>query len=210
MWSITFISTPVYFYRGRRVRTSGHAHYRPRQMKIESRRHGARIYMTAPQEQPKKDNMRTLAKLGSDATKWTVVAIVSAAVLYKRDISIALYAIGSILNSAMGKGMKKVIAQPRPNGSWKEDHGMPSSHATALSYLSTAALINIVLHHGHLGLTWPILIACVSVALAGMASWWRVISGYHSATQVIAGWVLGVVNAIVWSTMVTPLIMRLL
>lgn len=147
-------------------------------------------------------------KVAADATKWTTVLLVSAAVLYKRDAIIASYALGSLLNTLVAKALKSVIAQPRPPGATKHDHGMPSSHATALAFLSVGAvLVNITApqpavvplfqHHAVLASFFSILVALT-------ATWWRVASGYHTLAQVAVGWLVGSLNAILWCGLLTP------
>lgn len=64
---------------------------------------------------------------------------------------------------------------------------MPSSHATALSFLAVA-------HPGGAGGRGR----AVWILGAGVATWWRVQAGYHSVLQVVAGWAVGCVNAGVW------------
>lgn len=144
-------------------------------------------------------------KDAADVTKWTTIAIVSVAVLMKRDIGVVLYALGSILNAVVAKVLKRIIREPRPDGAAKSDPGMPSSHATALSFLSVAALLNILAHDGPHP-TVRLAAAAAAVAASALASRWRVSAGYHSAPQVLVGWLVGCINAVIWCFLVLPVL----
>lgn len=126
----------------------------------------------------------------ADATKYTVSTAVALALLHNRDAGTVLYAAGGLANSLSAKLLKRVIRQPRPTDS-KSDSGMPSSHATSLSFLSLAAW------HGRFTGAYGLL-GFVGVVLAVVGSCARVRVGYHSWGQVAAGWMLGCFNALVW------------
>lgn len=140
----------------------------------------------------------------ADWTKWAVVIIVLAIVVYRRDVGVVLFAFGSILNTMVGKTLKRVIRQPRPDGAKKMDHGMPSSHATALSFLSSGAAINLIKAHGLV--SWALAIASLILAGTVVASWWRVSVGYHTSAQVVVGWTVGVFNCLLWCLFITPFV----
>lgn len=146
---------------------------------------------------------RKAVKERADTTKVVTIIVVLATVLYYHNVGAILYTMGSGVNYIIGKVLKKLIRQPRPDGADKIDHGMPSSHATSLSYLSVAALLN-VLRHGGLRPT-PSLSATVLAVLATViASRWRVAAGYHTVPQVVVGWIVGCVDAFVWCFFVAP------
>lgn len=144
-----------------------------------------------------------VVKNAADVTKWTTITLVSAVLLYQRDVWVVTYVLGSIVNSAIGKMMKQVIRQPRPDGSTKGDPGMPSSHATSLSFLSVAPLVSVALHRG-LRIDLQLTAAAVAAVAAGVASSWRVQAGYHTVSQVLVGWLVGTTNAVVWTALFSP------
>lgn len=146
----------------------------------------------------------TRLETAADWTKWAVVAIMSVIVMYRRDASVVLFAFGSILNSMVGKTLKRVIRQPRPHGAKKMDHGMPSSHATALSFLSSGAAVNLIKTQGLV--SWALVTASMILAGAVVASWWRVSVGYHTTAQVLVGWTVGVLNCLLWCLLITPFV----
>lgn len=141
----------------------------------------------------------------ADITKWVVVVSMSAIVLYRNDISSVLFALGSILNSILGKFLKRLIKQSRPDGATKCDPGMPSSHAISLSFISIAILVNVV-KFSHLNFSWSLAGALIVVFLGAVASWWRIAAGYHTVSQVFAGWILGAFDAVIWCSVVTPVL----
>uniref|UniRef100_A0A7S0WXY9 Phosphatidic acid phosphatase type 2/haloperoxidase domain-containing protein n=1 Tax=Chlamydomonas leiostraca TaxID=1034604 RepID=A0A7S0WXY9_9CHLO len=102
-------------------------------------------------------------------------------------------ALGVIVLSYACKGLKHVIRQPRPPGSRKKDPGMPSNHATGIMY---CAGYYAATAHDLTPLRVATHAAAVSVA-AGM-TWLRVYHGQHTASQVVAGAVLGGGGAVVW------------
>lgn len=160
----------------------------------------------------KEYDRRAEVKEKADMTKLITVITVSAAVLYYHNLGVILYALGSLVNVFIGKTLKKVIRQPRPDGTTKIDHGMPSSHATSLSFLTFAALFGVVRRTG-LRPTPSLGAAILVLLLAGIATRWRVAAGYHTPRQVAAGWIVGCIDAMIWCFLivptVTPLLMKL-
>jgi membrane-associated phospholipid phosphatase len=51
-------------------------------------------------------------------------------------------------NAVLSKILKKLIREPRPAGSPKKDHGMPSSHAQSIYYFATVLISKIVVSMG--------------------------------------------------------------
>lgn len=162
---------------------------------------GRRYFIMTNQNGPLR---RLRSKEVADMTKLVTVALVTIAVLYFRNLDVTLYAFGSIANSLIGKLLKKVIRQPRPDGASKSDHGMPSSHATSLSFLSVASLFNVLRHKG-LILSTSLVASLACVILAFIACRWRIVAGYHTAPQVVVGWIVGTVNALFWCFCFVPI-----
>lgn len=143
--------------------------------------------------------------LAADLTKWAACVAVGSALLYRRDALVVLFCTGAGLNSAAGKLLKHLIRQPRPTDS-KADPGMPSSHATSLSFLSLALLACVLKDPALAAAPRAVYVAggALVVALALLATSWRVRAGYHTVAQVVAGWVLGAVNTVAWVKMFLP------
>ncbi len=95
----------------------------------------------------------------------------------------------AIANAVIGKILKKVIDESRPDGSpVSDDRGMPSSHATSLSFICTAATFLYPV-------TWlpPALLAYTLASLQ-----YRKLRGLHNYPQLAAGCLLGFTNAVAW------------
>ncbi|KAG5504380.1 hypothetical protein JKF63_04831 [Porcisia hertigi] len=118
--------------------------------------------------------------------------------------------------AAASKGLKRVVKQPRPPGAPKVSPGMPSNHATSLSFLSLVVIYGmqryaastVTADHAKqtffdistpLSLTityaWPLQTSAAVFSV--YAAWLRVVRGHHTVAQVVAGYLLGVALAIV-------------
>ncbi|CAG9574206.1 hypothetical protein LMJF_23_1665 [Leishmania major strain Friedlin] len=119
------------------------------------------------------------------------------------------------ITAGVSKGLKRIIKQPRPPGAPKASPGMPSNHATSLSFLSVVTVYvlqryasstaivggaNQTLFHTPPLPSLPlpcvrplqVLIAVYSV----YATVLRVAQGHHTVAQVIAGYLLGFTLAV--------------
>jgi membrane-associated phospholipid phosphatase len=161
---------------------------------VLTRRSTAHVAMCTLQRPENTPAVETAA----DLTKWAVSAAVAGALLVMHDAPTVLYVVGGVGNAALTKLAKRVINAPRPTDAPAHKKagsaGMPSSHASALSYFSVA-----------LALWLPHPAALVAVALAAVAASWRVSARYHSWAQVAAGWALGSASATAWVLRVAPL-----
>jgi hypothetical protein len=136
------------------------------------------IFMCAP---------RTVVETGADMTKWVVSCAVGGGLLYFHDASSILLAVGGLANAAVTKAAKCVINAPRPESApdfKKITAGMPSSHASSLAYFAVS-LVLLVRQPYTLTL----------LALAVIASGWRVTAKYHTVAQMLAGLLLGSTSA---------------
>lgn len=134
-------------------------------------------------------------KILADLTKYTVSIAVASCLLYNHDTPTLFYVTASVANSAIGKVLKLLIKQPRPDGTHKEDPGMPSSHATSLSFLSLAFFGYVAKYMNSVIKTTG---AGILVILALVATYWRVSAGYHTVPQVVAGWIVGSCNSMLF------------
>lgn len=148
----------------------------------------------------------------NESTKFLVSGAALATLLTKPEVAVVWCLIGSVVNSACGKVLKKLLNEKRPEGAAKADPGMPSSHALSLSYLSVYAASALASRGGVDGgaifasalKPWPVsatfvIPGCVSlIALGVFFTWLRVKLGYHTKPQVVVGYVLGAATAMVW------------
>ena len=131
-------------------------------------------------------------------TKWIVSLSAAAVLLYRRD-ALAVSAIaGALSNAVLGKVLKRILQQKRPDGAPLADPGMPSSHAMSLFFLSCYLCSAIVSWTP----TWsPLQGAAAIASLLGFAASgaaWRVKSGLHTAAQVVVGGLLSGTNGFLW------------
>ncbi|KAM3572863.1 hypothetical protein VYU27_005166 [Nannochloropsis oceanica] len=132
-------------------------------------------------------------ELVGKSTRWTVASLVAVVLLLRRDAAMVNFTVGAILNALLGKTLKRIIKEARPDGAVLEDPGMPSSHAMALFYMTsfiTAALCESKGLGGALPLWWPFnyITTISSVILYVLtASSWRVFSGLHTPAQILVG-----------------------
>lgn len=135
----------------------------------------------------------------ADITKYSISVAVGTSLLYNHDAPTLFYVGSSIVNSVTGKALKLLIREPRPDGSSKGDPGMPSSHATSLSFLSLGLFGYFLMYVDSTPKT--ICTGCL-IALAALATYWRVSAGYHTVPQVVAGWLVGSFNAAIFILLV--------
>ena len=151
----------------------------------------------------------------NESTKFLVSGAALATLVARPEVAVVWCLIGSVVNSACGKVLKKLLNEKRPEGAAKADPGMPSSHALSLSYLSVYAAAALAWRGGRdggavlffgpaRGAPWPVsatLVApgCVAlIALGVFFTWLRVKLGYHTKPQVVVGYVLGAATAMAW------------
>lgn len=132
-----------------------------------------------------------------------------------RTIVVPFLTLCACITVGVSKGLKRIIKQPRPPGAPKASPGMPSNHATSLSFLSVVTVYvlqryasstpavggaNQTLFHTPPLPSLPLpyvrplqtLIAVYSVYATGL----RVAQGHHTVAQVTAGYLLGCTFAI--------------
>ncbi|KAL1408921.1 hypothetical protein Q8F55_005735 [Vanrija albida] len=135
-----------------------------------------------------------------DQAHATVTAGTAAVILYTRSAHAVWFALGAVASTLMAKVAKKLIREPRPDTpdavKEKKTYGMPSSHATALSYYFCYLLPLLPLASGA---TWAERAALT--ATAGAIIWSRVELGYHTVPQVLGGAVVGAAGAAGWSAL---------
>lgn len=134
----------------------------------------------------------------ADATKG-VVCVTAGLVCLRIGSSAAVALAGALVNAGIAKVLKKAVNAPRPDNTRKTDPGMPSSHGASLGYLVRAA-----------GRPLSSSGAMTLSLMATIALAWRIRSGYHTTSQIIAGASLGVAVEAAWYAVVTPRVMPLL
>ncbi|EKX51638.1 hypothetical protein GUITHDRAFT_134529 [Guillardia theta CCMP2712] len=130
-------------------------------------------------------------------TRWLVSLTAAAFLIWRRD-AVTIAAIGGALgNAALGKLLKRLLAEKRPDGAPVSDPGMPSSHAMSLFFLSLylSAAINV-------WTDWPMaartIVTSSLLIFSTYSAAWRVRAGFHTPAQILVGSVLGGFNGMAW------------
>jgi membrane-associated phospholipid phosphatase len=166
-----------------------------------------------------------VATLAADSLVYALVLLTVYRLLRTRSIASVLLCSGHVLNVALSKALKVLLAQPRPVASCARlgtcgSMGMPSTHSQFMSF----AFWSLYWHargreegrgevRGEVRgrgrdrgtrsrpkrvLNGPRAVLCLVSLLVPIL---RVVSGHHSLGQVIVGWVLGGVLGVAWAAM---------
>ncbi|ORZ18548.1 hypothetical protein BCR42DRAFT_349005 [Absidia repens] len=122
-------------------------------------------------------------------------------IIYTRSIHFMYFVVGACLTAILGKVLKRIFQQSRPQGS---GYGMPSTHSQVIMFFATY-------FHCVAYTSMPSLVCCVSL-LALAVVWSRVQLKHHTLSQVTVGTLLGILCALLWyaawSTILSPLIVE--
>lgn len=122
-----------------------------------------------------------------------------AILLYPSEATVSLPTT-ALCNAILGKMLKKLIDQQRPEGAkgCSKTKGMPSSHANSLFFFATALTLRAAAAHRAGGLTREaqLAVTAFSFAYAAMIAWARcTFARQHTVAQVLAGACLGTTSA---------------
>ena len=107
-------------------------------------------------------------------------------------------------NAVFNKILKKIIRQERPN-SGEERDGMPSSHASSLSFLAASVPLGLGVLGGDVPWeAWSAAASASATLFALGGSYQRIRSGRHTVPQVVAGYTVGTMNATLWNGVAMP------
>ncbi|CAL6279056.1 unnamed protein product [Bathycoccus prasinos] len=136
----------------------------------------------------------------NESTKFVVSATAMVFLVFHPTVETCWCLLGSIVNSVNGKLLKRMLNHSRPYGAKKVDPGMPSSHATSLSYLSWYAALAFAFEPNAFGLATFVTrtLAFGLVSLGAFLAYLRVKLGFHTWPQVYVGYGLGSSTALVW------------
>ncbi|PJF18522.1 hypothetical protein PSACC_01646 [Paramicrosporidium saccamoebae] len=113
-----------------------------------------------------------------------IVAQVTAFLLaesHRRRLQAGTLLAGQVLNETVNSALKKIIRQPRPLGTNRDDFGMPSSHAQFMGFLLVAAMIMLPRVHPSVGQRLTIWIVRLGVMASTLfAAFSRYPSRHHS------------------------------
>ncbi|KAK0550051.1 hypothetical protein OC845_002855 [Tilletia horrida] len=128
-----------------------------------------------------------------------VIAATAVGVMHLRSSHALVYSLGSMATSFSGasKGLKRIIKQPRPEGSYnKRTHGMPSTHSSSITFMGLQPPPTSDLPTDASDLPVRLAYALASLSVPAVVMWSRVALGLHTPAQCAAGALLGTVNAL--------------
>ncbi|KDQ19676.1 hypothetical protein BOTBODRAFT_445318 [Botryobasidium botryosum FD-172 SS1] len=126
-----------------------------------------------------------------------------ALVIKTRELSILTMFIGQLVNERVNWVIKRIVHQERPNVTHGDGYGFPSAHSQYMGFFSTFLILH--LYHRHrftsYGLEWLDTLQrftayCALLAAAGIVCYSRYYLSYHTPTQIVAGYLFGVVFAL--------------
>ena len=125
-------------------------------------------------------------------SKYLVSGAVGVALFWMQSEQMAWGVVGAVGVGLCAKLLKRALKVPRPSAALEGDHGMPSSHASCISYLAAYTSLFLLEHSFS-----PAAVVPVPAGAAGLIVL-RVTQGNHTVPQVLAGVALGVPAAWVW------------
>ncbi|PWN45725.1 PAP2-domain-containing protein [Ceraceosorus guamensis] len=122
-------------------------------------------------------------------TQGVVTASTTIGVLCLRNTHSLYYVAGALGTGWVAKLLKKVIKQPRPQGSAvTKTHGMPSTHSSTMTFMCLYLALALPKDY------FPLQVGVILIAPTVM--WSRVQLGLHTPAQTLAGAALGTVSAL--------------
>lgn len=140
--------------------------------------------------------MKVVTTLGDTVTLTVVAVLVTIALLMLRQArSAVLVGAGSLIGYGLMVGLKHLIGRERPPAEARlldiDTFSMPSGHAMMATIVY--GLIAVAGYHSSSWVRAHRLVLLVAPALAVSIGWSRVYLGVHWMTDVVTGWLLGVV-----------------
>ena len=140
--------------------------------------------------------MKVVTTLGDTITLTLVAVAVTIALLVLRQTrSAVLVGAGSLIGYGLMVGLKHLIGRERPPAEARlldiDTFSMPSGHAMMATIIY--GLIAVAGYHSSAWVRAHRLVLLVAPVLAVAIGWSRVYLGVHWMTDVVAGWLLGVV-----------------
>jgi len=136
-----------------------------------------------------------VSKLVGPSTSLVVAGAVFIALVGFRNVAMVSMVSGSLLNAALSKVLKRLIAQERP-GEGPGDMGMPSSHAMSLGFLGTYTCLALNRYDVTIGVLLYALLSLV----------YRIDRKLHTIPQIVVGAVVGSLHGAFWFYSLTSLV----
>lgn len=132
---------------------------------------------------------------------------ISALPFFPASVAVPVMTAQCCLTAAVSKLLKRILNQSRPAGAPKLSPGMPSNHATSLSFLAVVSTYGIARYtrlqtrvaDGSSSTTSPSVAGATALSAAILlfsiyASSLRVVLGHHTPAQVVVGYLFGALS----------------
>ncbi|KAK1439158.1 hypothetical protein QVD17_04973 [Tagetes erecta] len=130
-------------------------------------------------------------------SKWFVAVTFGGFIILRRDDLALWAATGSVSNFILSITLKRILKQERPVSQvMSSGPGMPSSHAQTIFFTLVFVVMSMIERMGLNGTTTSL--GILLVMLGSYFSWLRILLGYHTTSQVIAGMFVGSNFAVLW------------
>ncbi|XP_067940138.1 dolichyldiphosphatase 1-like [Watersipora subatra] len=130
---------------------------------------------------------------------------ISTLILFRRDLHTICMGIGVLLNEALNKILKRLIADERPLVPGRHNHhgyGMPSDHSQYMAFFSLYCLLFLYFRTHRtdtiIGKFWKVSMGTTVVAAAAFCCYSRYYLLYHTAMQVYGGILVGLFSGLIW------------
>ncbi|XP_053598911.1 dolichyldiphosphatase 1-like [Microplitis demolitor] len=127
-------------------------------------------------------------------------------ILFRRDLHTICFFIGVVVTDIIGLSLKYTIREARPmrRDVIYVEYGMPSSHSLLMWFFATytALFVCLRMHQNNNSTVveklwrWTIIGGCTTVAI--LVSYSRIYLQYHTISQVLCGFIVGVIMGITW------------
>ena len=84
----------------------------------------------------------SVVQLLLEQSKWLVVTVFSAIILWRHDAKAMWAALGSAVNSILSVILKRILNQERPDSASRSDPGMPSSHGQSIFFTVVLSILS--------------------------------------------------------------------
>ncbi|KAJ1474789.1 hypothetical protein T484DRAFT_1969770 [Baffinella frigidus] len=111
-----------------------------------------------------------------------------------RELLVAVWLSGHLLNEALNLVLKKVIKEPRPPGAPRvgfDEHGMPSSHSQFMGFYLVFSSCVLLFRVRNVRAHWKLGAVAFNALLSAAVLHGRILLGFHTPPQVLVGFGVG-------------------
>jgi len=122
--------------------------------------------------------------------------------LFRREVHTICFTIAQVTMEAFNIVLKRLLRAPRPKGTDREDHGMPSSHTVFMFFFATYFLLFLFFRKGFRSDAVRCVLFFLLPLLASAVGYSRLYLHYHTNAQVNVGVLVGSCCAVIFFALV--------